>query len=160
VWSTKRGVWLDGTTSHSYIKQTYGSYGWITGWGRNADNTTIRNPWQKTTDTYAAATINTDDYDEYFSHGFIGTLARQAYYEMWNGEPLSQYNHIVNSFGQHNSYRTVKNNLMPLTLISYGSKLVHLISHRLRNSQMLYTLSSRIKCWLIIAVLVLIGASI
>jgi len=104
--------WLDGTTSHSYIKQTYGSYGWITGWGRNPDNTTIRNPWQKTTDTYAAATINTDDYDEYFSHGFIGTLARQAYYEMWNGEPFSQYNHIVNSFGQHNSYRTVKNNLI------------------------------------------------
>lgn len=104
--------WLDGTTSYSYIKQTYGSYAWITGWGRNADGTTIRNSWQKTTDTYRAATINTDEYDEYFSHGFIGTLARQAYYELWNGEQFSQYNHIINSFNQHSGYRNVKNNLI------------------------------------------------
>ena len=87
--------------TYSYIKQAYGSYGWITGWpGRSS--------WQKTTDTYSAATIDTSEYDEYFSDGFIGTVARQAYYELWSGQ-FNQYNNITNSFTQESTFKTQQN---------------------------------------------------
>jgi hypothetical protein len=91
---------------YSYIYNTYGNYAYVTGWpGRNS--------WQKDTDTYTAAYLPTDDitltdYDEYFSSGFISLLARQAYYELWNGN-FDQYNDIVNSFSQTDSYRQQQN---------------------------------------------------
>lgn len=87
--------------TYSYIKQTYGSYAYVTGWpGRNS--------WQKTTDTYIAAVPDTDEADAYFQNGFIGTIARQAYYELWGGT-FSRYNNIVNSFQQNSQWRTQTN---------------------------------------------------
>lgn len=78
------------SSTYSYIQQTYSDYAWITGWPGN-------NSWQKTTDTYKAATVDTPAYDEYFSDGFIATIARQAYNEMWTGQ-FEHINHIVTAF--------------------------------------------------------------
>ncbi len=68
--------------TYSYIFQQKGNYAYLTGWpGRNS--------WQQTTDDFAAAYPPTSgdtsliNYDEYFSRGFIATVARQAYYEFW-----------------------------------------------------------------------------
>ena len=91
---------------YSYIFNGYGNYAYITGWpGKNS--------WQKDTDTYKAAylpadTITMTNYDEYFSRGFVSVLARQAYYELWNGN-FNQYNDIVNAFSQSDSYRQQQN---------------------------------------------------
>lgn len=86
---------------YSYVYQAHSSYAYVTSWpGRNS--------WQKTTDTYAAALPNTSDSDEYFKHGFIGTVARQAYYELYNGQ-FNQYNNIVNSFQQNSNWRNQAN---------------------------------------------------
>lgn len=92
--------------TYSYIQQAYGGYAWITGWPGT-------NSWQETTDTYAAAYLPTTgdpltDYDEYFSTGFISTVARQAYYEMWSGQ-FEPTNNIVNSFGQASAYKNNQN---------------------------------------------------
>lgn len=92
--------------TYSYIHQAYGDYAWITGWpGTNA--------WQKTGDSYQAAYLpstgeSLTDYDEYFSNGFISTVARQAYYEMWSGQ-FEPTNNIVNSFAQSVAYKNNKN---------------------------------------------------
>lgn len=92
--------------TYSYIHQAHGDYSWITGWpGRNS--------WQKTSDEYKACHLPVSgdplsDYDEYFSNGFIGTVARQAYYEMWSGQ-FDQYHNIVNSFQQTAAYRSQQN---------------------------------------------------
>ena len=91
---------------YSYIYSGYGNYAYITGWpGKNS--------WQKTTDTYKAAyppsdTVTMTDYDEYFSRGFVSVLARQAYYELWFGN-FDQYNDIVSSFSQCDSFRQQTN---------------------------------------------------
>lgn len=92
---------LSGT--YSYVQQAYGNYAWITGWPG-------RNPWQRDTDTYQAAYLPTStgsltDYDQYFSQGFVATIARQAYYEMYGGR-FDQYNNIVNSFSIADEWRT------------------------------------------------------
>ena len=91
----------------SYIYQSTGGYAYLTGWpGVNA--------WQQTTDTYKAAFVPNDsniivtDYDSYFMNGFIGTIARQAYNEMWSGQ-FNQYNDIVNSFSMCAGTRTQNN---------------------------------------------------
>jgi hypothetical protein len=89
------------TGSYSSVHAHAGDYAWITGWPGN-------NTWQRSVDTYKAATVNTSEYDEYFSDGFIGTIARQAYYEMWGGQ-FSQYQLIVNSIGQGFNYKTNEN---------------------------------------------------
>lgn len=86
-------------TEFSYINQQYGSYAYITGWpGTNA--------WQQTTDTYKAAfppraadASTLIDWDEYFSNGFIATVARQAYYELWS-ERFDQNHNMVNAWAQ------------------------------------------------------------
>jgi hypothetical protein len=102
--------WMDGSKSYSYIAQNtidgdnpIGKYGWLTGWGENQSS----NQWQK----YNYAVENTTEYDEYFGNGFLATIPRQAYYEMWEGS-FSQYNNIVNSFTQAASYRDTKNNII------------------------------------------------
>jgi hypothetical protein len=88
-------------STYSSVAAIKGDFGWVTGWpGRNS--------WQQSVDTYKAATLNTQEYDEYFSDGFIGTIARQAYYEMWSGQ-FSQYQLIVNSIGQGFNYKTNEN---------------------------------------------------
>ena len=95
--------WLDGTTDYSKISQdTGGKYGWITGWP-----STSTNEWQK----YDYAVENTLEYDEYFSNGFIATIARQAYYELYY-TTFNQYSNIVNSFSQNKNYRDTKNTVI------------------------------------------------
>lgn len=92
--------------TYSYVYQSHGAYSWITGWpGRNS--------WQKTVDEYKACYLPSpgdplSDYDEYFSNGFTGTIARQAYYELWNGQ-FDQYHNIVNSFRRTAGYRDQQN---------------------------------------------------
>jgi hypothetical protein len=112
-YNTTTAKWLDGVTSYSYVEQAYGSYAWISGWGSASLNS-----WQKTTDTYQAVyePLSTDakdtgGYDGYFKNGFIATVARQAYYEMWT-DTFSQYNNIVNSFRQCDTYKTNKNKIV------------------------------------------------
>lgn len=92
--------------TYSYIHQAYGDYAWVTGWPG-------ANQWQKVDDTYSAAYLpatgdSISDYDEYFSNGFVATVARQAYYEMWSGQ-FTQYNCIVNSFSQASSFKDSQN---------------------------------------------------
>jgi hypothetical protein len=92
---------------YSYVYTDYNQYAYITGWpGKNS--------WQKTTDTYIAAlppsvsdTVPTS-YDEYFSNGFIATLARQAYYELWSGQ-FNQYNDITSAFSTTDSNKSQTN---------------------------------------------------
>lgn len=92
--------------TYSYIQQAYGNYAWVTGWpGKNS--------WQKATDTYKAAYLPTTgdpvtDYDEYFSNGFVATVSRQAYYEMWSNQ-FNQYNCILNIFSQSSTYKNTQN---------------------------------------------------
>jgi hypothetical protein len=93
---------------YSYIRTNKGDYAWITGWPGN-------NSWQQSTDTYKAAYLPSTadaptltDYDEYFSDGFIATIARQAYYEMWSGQ-FNQYQLIVNTTGQTFGFKTTEN---------------------------------------------------
>lgn len=87
--------------TNSYVYQTYGDYAFVTGWpGTSA--------WQKPTDTYIAAAPNTTESDAYFSQGFIATVARQAYYEMWSGQ-FNDTNNIVNSFSQYENFKRQKN---------------------------------------------------
>ena len=91
---------------YQYSYQWNQPYSWVTGWpGRNS--------WQEEDDSYSAAyfprpDIRTRDfgvveYDEYFSNGFIGTVARQAYYEIWYDyltRRLNQYPEFIKSFQQ------------------------------------------------------------
>jgi hypothetical protein len=73
----------------------------VTGWSG-------RNSWQKDTDEYMAAfPPSTDstlapDYDKYFSNGFIGCLAQQAYNELFTGQ-FNQYNSIVSAIQLYSS---------------------------------------------------------
>ena len=112
-YNTVTSKWTDGITTYSYVEQAYGNYAWISGWG-----TAALNSWQKTSDTYQAVyePLSTDPkdtggYDEYFKYGFIATIARQAYYELWT-DTFSQYNNIVNSFSQCNTYKSNKNKII------------------------------------------------
>jgi hypothetical protein len=105
--------------SYSYVYNSWGSktqndfsenyqwnypYSWITGWPGN-------NEWQQSTDTYSAAYYPRPDirvrdqslieYDEYFSNGFVATIARQAYYEMWSDyqtRRINQYSEFSRAF--------------------------------------------------------------
>lgn len=87
--------------TNSYIYQTYGDYAYVTGWpGTSA--------WQQPTDSYIAATIDSTECDGYFSQGFIATVARQAYYEMWSGQ-FNDTNNIANSFTQSENFKKQKN---------------------------------------------------
>lgn len=90
------------SNSSSYIFDTYSRLGYLVSWPDRAS-------WQKPTDTYKAAlppVSSTDpigDYDEYFSNGFIATVARQAYYEFWyNYETrrINQYSEFSNYIQQ------------------------------------------------------------
>lgn len=109
------------TGNYSYVYNNWGSitngpyiydyqwkypYAWITSWpGKNS--------WQATDDSYAGAYFPRPDirvrdqtlieYDEYFKNGFIGTVARQAYYEFWSSYDTrrpNQYIEFVSSFQQ------------------------------------------------------------
>jgi len=97
--------------SYSYIYQTTGDYAWITGWpGRNS--------WQQSTDDFSAAYLpspleaSLTDYDEYFSTGFVGTIARQAYYQFWYNWATrrpNQYTEFVKTLQTCYSWSTVQN---------------------------------------------------
>jgi hypothetical protein len=87
--------------AYSYIYQSYGNYAYVTGWpGKNS--------WQKDTDEYFAAyppaniSSSAPDYDKYFSNGFIGCVAQQAYNELFTGQ-FNQYNNIVNAVQLYSS---------------------------------------------------------
>lgn len=109
--------------------QYYHPYAWITGWPGV-------NPWQAKTggdpqqaydpvgdaDTYAAAYFPRPDlrvrdqdlieYDEYFRFGFIGTVARQAYYEFWTDyltRRTNQYQEFLNSIQQYTGFQRSAN---------------------------------------------------
>jgi hypothetical protein len=107
------------TGNNSYVYRQWGSttagsythdyqwnypYSWVIAWPGKSS-------WQNTDDTYAAAYYPRPDirvrdqelieYDEYFKNGFIGTVARQAYYEFWyNYETRrrNQYTEFTKSF--------------------------------------------------------------
>jgi hypothetical protein len=115
---------------HSYVYNLWGSteagsyqhehqwnhpYGWITGWP-------ARNTFQKELDSYSIAYFprpdirqrdqNLIEYDEYFKNGFIATIARQAYYELWSDHTarrINQYAEIVKSFQQTHIWKQSKN---------------------------------------------------
>lgn len=113
-------------SSYSYIANEFGStssgsytetfqwdhpYGWVTAWP-------ARSTYQETSDEYSAAYFPRPDlrirdagiieYDEYFKNGFIGTVARQAYYEFWSNyltRRVNQYSEFVRSFEQYHQWR-------------------------------------------------------
>jgi hypothetical protein len=93
------------SSANSYIYATYNKLGWISSWPDRAN-------WQQSTDNYRAVLEPTTgdsvgDYDKYFSNGFIGTVAQQAYYEFWyNYETrrVNQYNEFVKTFQQYIQY--------------------------------------------------------
>ena len=100
-------LWGSNTAGpYQYSYQWNNPYAWVTGWpGRNS--------WQEPDDSYSAAyfprpDIRTRDYqpieyDEYFRNGFIGTVARQAYYEIWYDYATrrpNQYTEFTKSFQQ------------------------------------------------------------
>jgi hypothetical protein len=115
------------TASYSWVYQQLGEYAYVTGWpGQNS--------WQKKdssgsyVDTYKLAapgstafqgpgisgstkSNNINDYDEYFSTGFISTIARQAYYEYWTGQE-NQYNTIINALGMSDGYKSQQNEII------------------------------------------------
>lgn len=91
---------------YNYNYQWDHPYSWITGWPGKSS-------WQATNDSYSAAYFPRPDlrsrdadlieYDEYFKNGFIGTVARQAYYEFWynyNTRRLNQYAEFSTAFQQ------------------------------------------------------------
>lgn len=116
--------------SYSYVYNLWGSinpgsyqhdhqwnhpYGWVTGWPS-------RNAFQKNTDSYSIVYFprpdlrsrdqNLIEYDEYFKNGFIATVARQAYYELWSdvsSRRINQYTEIVKSFQQCYNWKQSKN---------------------------------------------------
>lgn len=90
--------------TYSYIHSLFGDYAWVTAWPW----TPPALHWQKPTDSYKAATINTAEYDEYFSDGFIATVARQAYYETWS-DGFNRINNIVSSFTQADNFKRQQN---------------------------------------------------
>jgi hypothetical protein len=47
--------------------------------------------------------------NSYLSTGFISTIARQAYYEMWSAATQYRYNSIVRAFSQFDSWRASQN---------------------------------------------------
>lgn len=90
-------------------------YGWLTAWP-------ARSTFQENTDDYAAAyfprpdlrvrDVDLIEYDEYFKNGFVGTIARQSYYEFWSNyqsRRVNQYPEFINSFEQYYQYRTTVN---------------------------------------------------
>lgn len=87
---------------YSYNYQWDYPYAWITGYP-------ACNSWQNSQDSYSAAYFprpdlrtrdqNPIEYDEYFSKGFIATVARHAYYQFWSDyetRRINQYNEFVN----------------------------------------------------------------
>lgn len=100
---------------YSYQHQWNHPYAWITGWPS-------RNSFQETTDNYSAAYFprpdlrtrdqNLIEYDSYFKDGFISTVARQAYNELWMDyatRRINQYFEISKSFQFHHSWKLSKN---------------------------------------------------
>lgn len=89
------------SNANSYIYDEYGKLGWVAAWPDRAS-------WQKSTDNYKAVLEPSSgdpagDYDQYFSNGFIATIARQAYYEFWYNyatRRVNQYNEFINFFQQ------------------------------------------------------------
>lgn len=100
--------------TYSYIFKERGDYAWITGWpGKNS--------WQKNTDDFMAAYEPTPsdtgliDYDTYFSNGFIGTVAQQAYYEFWYNYQTrrsNQYREFVRMIQQCYQFKETNNSLI------------------------------------------------
>jgi DNA-directed RNA polymerase subunit H (RpoH/RPB5) len=114
--------------------QYYHEYSWLTGWpGINAwqENNAFGAPQDRENrdihgpdlDTYGAAYFPRPDlasvqpwrardrglieYDEYFRYGFVGCVARQAYYEFWsdfNTRRSNQYFEFARSWQQHLQY--------------------------------------------------------
>jgi hypothetical protein len=119
------------TDTASYLHK----YAWITGWPANyswqaktTGNPQISTDPSANSDTYAAAyfprpdlaptqpwrsrDLNKIEYDEYFSRGFVATVARQAYYEFWsestNRRP-NQYTEFSKAFQQGWIYKNLTN---------------------------------------------------
>lgn len=109
-------------------------YAWVTGWpGRYSWQSKSGGPQisinpDSNGDTYAAAyyprpdlapvqpwrarDANKIEYDEYFSNGFIATVARQAYYEFWSNYSTrrsNQYPEFLRSFQLYTGYQNSEN---------------------------------------------------
>lgn len=100
---------------YQYDYQWRHEYAWVTGWP-------ARSAFQKETDDYSAAYFprpdirsrdqNLIEYDEYFKNGFLSTVARQAYYELWSDHQTrrpNQYKELVKSFVQCSSWKDTTN---------------------------------------------------
>jgi hypothetical protein len=121
-------------TPYTEKYQYYHEYAWVTGWpGAYNWQKKVAPPKKNSTspdsgasvpqkatnpesdaDSYAGAYFprpdlrprdkNLIEYDDYFKYGFIGTIARQAYYEFWSdytARRTNQYPEFVKSFQQH-----------------------------------------------------------
>jgi hypothetical protein len=110
---------------YKYNYQWDHPYGWITAWPARNTTAIENNNYSIDLDSYSYAYFPRPDlrtrdaalveYDEYFSNGFIATVARQAYYELWSdftNRRLNQYNEIVKSFQQTYVYKKNKNVLI------------------------------------------------
>lgn len=132
------------TDSATYLHR----YAWITGWPANYSwqskapgNPQVSIDPTANSDTYAAAYFPRPDlaatqpwrsrdlgkieYDEYFSRGFIATVARQAYYEFWSSDDTrrpNQYNEFAKSFQLGWTYKNSANS----TINSYTNNQIFL----------------------------------
>ncbi len=117
--------------AYSYVSQLTGVSGkraWIYSWPAKAYTTGGQGQisgWQKSTDSYKAilepsttdglnsitisGTQYNNEYDEYFKDGFIGTIAKQAYYEMWRGSYFSRFNLFCDSFQKAYAFKEAQN---------------------------------------------------
>lgn len=126
-------------TPYQQPYQYFHEYSWLTGWpGINAwqENNAFGAPQDRENkdthgpdlDTYGAAYFPRPDlaatqpwrlrdrglieYDEYFRYGFIGCVARQAYYEFWydtNTRRSNQYFEFARSWQQNYQYQDQTN---------------------------------------------------
>lgn len=135
VWSYVYNNW---SSISGVLPQTpnYHQYSWITGWpgayawqSKESGNPQTAPDPVASGDTYAAAYFPRPDlagvqawrsrdadkieYDEYFRHGFIATVARQAYYEIWANyktRRVNQYPEFLKAWQQSWSYKNSANN--------------------------------------------------
>lgn len=128
-----------GFVPYEQTYQYFQEYAWLTGWPginawqqnnafgsrQNRQNTDINGP---DLDSYGAAYFprpdlapvmpwrsrdrNKIEYDEYFRFGYMGTLARQAYYEFWssyNNRRSNQYFEFARAWQQNFQYQQQTN---------------------------------------------------
>ncbi len=115
-------------TKYSYVQQAAGKLAWLYSWPARPYTTGGQDQissWQKPYDSYKAileptasdglnsitlsGTSYNNEYDAYFKDGFIGTIAKQAYYEMWRGKSFNRFNLFCDSFQKAYSFKESQN---------------------------------------------------